>query len=364
MSEQFDVAIMGGGPAGTSAAISAARAGMCVLLLDRDTFPRPRVCGEFVSSESLALLSDLLGGAHPLLTQTLPIAEGRLFIGKSVTDTHIDPPGRSIPRYELDHALWQAASSAGVFTHAGTPVTQVKGAGPFTIHTPDKSYETRSVIHAAGRWSSLLGKLEPPPGPKWIGMKAHYATGVDQATVDLYFFPGGYCGVQPVREGVINVCAMVRSDVANSLEEITRCHPALQVRSLRWSRITEPVATAPLIHSAPLPVQNNVFLVGDAAGFIDPFLGDGISLALQTGALAARAVASFVSRDVPLAGALDIYANAYRHDILPCFQHAARLRRVLSSSQPFQAALTGLLKVPHITEWLLRKTRPKVAPAD
>ena len=360
MSSQFDIAVIGGGPAGTAAASTAARAGSRVLLLDRDTFPRTKVCGEFVSGESLALLERLLGDGHPLLTKTTAIAAGRLFLAGSIIDTHIEPAARSIPRYELDHALWQAAEAAGVTAYAGEAVVEVKGDGPFTIVTAKGEYEVRSVINASGRWSGVLRALQPPPGPKWIGIKAHYATESHARTVDLYFFKHGYCGVQPVCEGVLNVCAMVRSDVATSPEEVMEQHPALQMRSFEWQRTTVPVVTAPLLHEQPTPITGLVLNVGDAAGFIDPFLGDGISLALQTGASAAQTLDSCAKRKT-LDEAAEEYASYYGRDVEPAFRQAVRLRRMLSVAQPFSPVVTGLLKVPHITEWFLRKTRPKVA---
>ncbi|MEO6120256.1 MAG: FAD-dependent monooxygenase [Terriglobales bacterium] len=361
MSSQFDIAVIGGGPAGTAAAITAALAGSKVLLLDRDSFPRAKVCGEFVSAESLALLGRLLGEAHPLLTETAAIAAGRLFLGGSITETHIEPFARSIPRYELDHALWQAAEAAGASARSGESVAEVQGDGPFTIVTEKGKYEARALINASGRWSGVLRALQAPAGQKWIGIKAHYAAESAAKTVDLYFFRRGYCGVQPVSEGVLNVCAMVRSDVATSLEEVMEQHSALQMRSLEWSRVTEPVVTAPLLHEPPTPLTGQVLNVGDAAGFIDPFLGDGISLALQTGARAAEALAPFIQGAAALAQAADNYAEGYRRDVEPAFRNAARLRRMLAIAEPFPPAVAGLLKIPHITEWFLRKTRPKMA---
>ncbi len=364
MSTLFDVAILGGGPAGTAAAITAARVGCKVLLVDRDTFPRPKVCGEFLSAESLHLLGSLLGSDHPLLTQTTAIHEGRLFFASTVTETHIEPAARSIPRYELDHALWLAAESAGVLAHCGEAVVRVDGDGPFTISTAKGGYEARSIINASGRWSGVMGPLTPPVGPKWIGVKAHYQTQRTDASVDLYFFKHGYCGVQPVRPGVVNVCAMVRGDVATSIEAVMERHPALMLRSAEWERVSETVSTAPLLHESPSPSCGRVLQVGDAAGFIDPFLGDGISLALHTGAQAAKALVPCIQGRASLGEAVASYAADYRRYIRPAFHHAARLRRMFAISQPFQPAVAGLLKIPHITEWFLRKTRPQAPLAD
>src|SRR5262252_4580934 len=93
----FDLAVIGGGPAGTSAAITAARAGVRVLLLERGKLPRQRVCGEFVSAESLDLLAALLG--HGVDAETVRIPEARLFVDGSVISTPVAAPAASIARF-------------------------------------------------------------------------------------------------------------------------------------------------------------------------------------------------------------------------------------------------------------------------
>src|ERR1700688_1490182 len=111
----YDLIIIGGGPAGTSAAISAARSGASVLLLERGRFPRHKVCGEFVSAESLGLLTDLLDSDHAaLLRNAIRIPQARVFLDGRVVQTAVDPPAASIARLDLDAALWHAAEGAGV----------------------------------------------------------------------------------------------------------------------------------------------------------------------------------------------------------------------------------------------------------
>src|SRR5207244_3208632 len=107
--------------------------------------------------------------------------------------------------------------------------------------------------------------------------KAHFTEAKPAQSVDLYFFPGGYCGVQPVNHSEINVCAMVRADVATTLSEVFKCEPHLFERSSGWQLLTEPVSTSPLNFGQSQPLEGSILLVGDAAGFIDPFVGDGIS---------------------------------------------------------------------------------------
>src|SRR5712692_3277910 len=103
----YDLIVIGGGPAGTSAAITAARNGARVLLLERGRFPRHKVCGEFVSAESLDLLRDLLAPPHRQLISDAPrIAHSRIFADGATLSAEIAPPAASITRFDLDSALW------------------------------------------------------------------------------------------------------------------------------------------------------------------------------------------------------------------------------------------------------------------
>ena len=100
--------------------------------------------------------------------------------------------------------------------------------------------------------------------------------------------------------GRVNASAMVRADVASTLPEVFARHPALRERSRNWSPLSDPVSTSPLIFRQPQPERDGMLMVGDAAGFVDPFVGDGISLALRGGALAAHCLASFFAGETSL----------------------------------------------------------------
>jgi menaquinone-9 beta-reductase len=109
---QYDLAVIGGGPAGTAAAITAGRNGRRALLLERGRFPRHKVCGEFVSAESLALLRSLLDSRHlGLLRDAIQIPDARLFLDSRTLSAPVDPPAASIARLDLDPALWESAVS-------------------------------------------------------------------------------------------------------------------------------------------------------------------------------------------------------------------------------------------------------------
>jgi len=329
------------------------------VLFEAKDFPRHRVCGEFVSAESLDVLAGLLQdvSAEKLFQASPVIDRMRLLLGERVISAAVAPPGVSISRYELDALLWEAARQAGVLTHSNCEVVSSDGDGPFTLQTSSGRFSTRALIVAAGRWSQFTTNRTVPPGPKWIGLKAHFQEPWSEASTDLYFFTNGYCGVQPVARGVVNACAMVRSDQATSLEEGCKLHPGLARRAANWSAMMQPVSTAPLIYREPQPVRGNTIFIGDAAAFIDPFAGDGISIALRSGRVAAECLSEFLLGRTPLATAVAAYWHEYNLHFAPLISAAARVRSLLSLPAIAKPAVFELLRLPGLIPYMIRKTR-------
>jgi flavin-dependent dehydrogenase len=344
--ETYDVAVVGAGPAGCAAAITSARMGQRTALLERGTYPRHKVCGEFVSPESHTILMDLLGPTSPLLETAVKIASARLFADGHCVQFHFDCPALSISRFDLDHALWHAAHNFGVDCMVETVdcVRRNDAGFELTLHETNFGIIARKVVNASGRWSTLR---HPPlaRGPRWIGLKAHFQGEIAPASTDLYFFHGGYCGVQPIPGNRVNASAMVRADVATTPERVFAQHPELWRRSRAWEVATELITTAPLVHLPPEPVSNGMFNAGDAAAFLDPFVGDGISIALRSGILAARSQTA------------DEYVREYMRAFSKAFQTAAAARRVAQAPAFARHLAFFGLNSNALKRWAMQRTR-------
>jgi flavin-dependent dehydrogenase len=357
----YDLIVAGAGPAGSACAITAARAGARVLLLEKDRMPRHKVCGEFVSPESLHLLNQLLAGSakEPFAGQPL-IPTARIFMDGKVVALPVSPAARSIARFDLDATLLQAARHAGVRAEEAVAVRGVTHNGLFTVQAAGTSWSAKAVVNATGRWSQLT-QYSITGQTRWIGLKAHYTESNPPATIDLYFFPGGYCGVSPVGKDVINAATLVRADAARSMDEVLAAHPELWRRSRDWEPLFPAIATSALYFRAAHTEDHGMIQAGDAAGFIDPFAGDGISLALHSGTLAAESLAGFFRGTCSLTESHRRYRRVYRRRFAPAFRNAARLRALLSSPAWMRSGFMRLMGTPPVARIILRGTRARTA---
>ncbi len=275
-----DVAIVGAGPAGCAAAVELARAGCRVLLLERSAFPRHKVCGEFLSPEVAGILEEL--GVGAVLAGAAPIESGRVVTpSRCSLEFSFPAPAYGLSRYALDAALARRAADAGATLVERTEIASLEHdtRGSFLTSRDGRRFAARVVLFACGR-DSLF---HPPGGAggRFFGVKAHYR-GAWPARLDLLFFPGGYLGVAPIEDGRINVCAWMEKRLLKEAGAIFEdmLGPGIQ----REGRF---FFTGPL-RPGWQSEDGDRWVAGDAAIFLDPFTGDGIALALQSGRLAAQ----------------------------------------------------------------------------
>ncbi len=311
-----DVVIIGGGPAGALAALVLARRGARVRLVDRATFPRPKLCGDSLNPGALAVLAAHVDGVE-LATLGQPILGMRLSGpgGATVCGRYPDGvTGLSITRARLDAWLLGQAARAGAVIDEGVFVravtTDSHGATGVVIATAAgaRAQAARLVIAADGRGSAVarqFGLAHAPAQPRrWaIGGYADGVEGVDPGFGEMHVRAGSYLGLAPVADGRTNVCLVVpyaraQRDVRRPWDAIMAAvasDATLAPRFRRASLASTPMVLGPMAVDVTTPGCPGVFLAGDAAGFIDPMTGDGMRLALHGGALAAAAAGAVLA---------------------------------------------------------------------
>jgi geranylgeranyl reductase family protein len=328
---EWDVAVAGAGPAGATSALLLARRGLRVVLFDRRRFPRPKACAEYMSPGVQEVLGRLglghvLDGACSISGMDVVSPSGR-----SIRLTYA-PGGEqafavSLQRERFDTRLVAKAAAAGVDVREGVTVKhpilengEVRGLRTSTSGRTEDVLARMTVI-ADGSRSALVASLgldRPVRWPRRIGFVV-YAEGVrfEDGFGRMFVSHGGYCGVAPLPDGLANVALVVPHDrLSHSDLSATRflvawidAHPRLR-RALAGARFTTPVrGVAQIGMRVDRPWYPGTVLVGDAAGFFDPFTGEGIYRALRGAELAASTV--FASLEAPIrTDPLRAYARA------------------------------------------------------
>lgn len=360
----FDLAVIGGGPAGSAAAITGAQKGLRVLLLEGGSFPRHKVCGEFISAEAVTLLGTLLSPPNASALNTAArVSNVRLHADGRTARLPLRAAAISLSRSQLDVSLWNSAEESGVICREKCRVKAFENdGGEFRLYADNQEFCARAVVNCSGRWSELNAARgrQPERDQKWIGIKGHFHESDCPTTCDLYFFPSGYCGVlslQDGNDGIVNAAAMVRSDAARNFEELSTLDPALKERMRSWQPVFPPITTAPLIFRDPRTSHNGALLAGDAAGFIDPFTGDGMSLAIHGGIEAARSIHAYIRGQVTLQQAIAGYDRWYRSNLLPAFATARQLRHLQALPRFMRRLTLSMLSIPLLGSTAIGLTR-------
>ncbi len=325
--QRTDVLVVGGGPAGASAAFQLATAGLQVLLVDRAAFPRDKTCGESLSPgalgrlraigmwtpradpDSTAVMPD--GFSAPVRGMRIRSPSGITFFGRYKSGLH--GPGLAIRRTFLDNELLASAKARGVQVMEGV---EAVGAEPTTngnaiVHvraregTTRTQIEAKRVVVADGRQSFLareLGFIEKPRtshGRHRYAVRAHCENVSDLSDLaEMHVGEGGYCGIAPLSKTSANICYVLftdRLDMApRTIETDFRRHlmafPEI-ARRLEPARVQGEIRVAgPLRLASRRQALGPFIACGDTTGFLDPFTGEGIAHAVACGVTGAEAV--------------------------------------------------------------------------
>ena len=294
---QEEVLILGGGVAGCAAAIALARKGRSVTLIEREPTPRHKVCGEFLSGEALEDLHAL--GIDVASLGAVPIDHVRLAAARRAAEAPLPFPAASLTRKALDTALIAAALDAGVRIERGRSVEALDRTASITWQAKLDDGSTReaaTVFLATGK-HDLRGHRRPIDPERWVAFKMYFRLAPAQAAElagasELMLYPGGYGGIQPVEDGMANLCCVVQQRYLPRRDN--RWESFLAKMQQDCPHLGRRLAGAEPLLDKPIAIthipygyirrttDDGLYCVGDQAAVIPSFTGDGISIALHT----------------------------------------------------------------------------------
>lgn len=359
-----DVVVVGAGPAGSSCAYRLARAGYAVTILERSTFPRTKVCGEYISAAAREQLNEL-GIGEAVLGEASVVRRIRLHTQGLHVDLPFAHPAWSIARCDLDALLLAHALGAGATCHFGRVEVCVRIGGVTRLRVRDSSgneeiIEAPIVVGADGTGSVVardFGFNVPQRGERRFALGGHYAGfGALDQTIEMYVHGSTYLAINPLGEHLANVMVIVSEKKLHEWSGAIDERLAQTARELSIGRrniegvhlVGKRVAVGPLTHRTRAASQRGVYLVGDAAGFLDPFTGQGVFLALKSAALAAGAIAS------ESAGAHHAYNKAYRKLFSGRQQIASLVSTLIKTPGLRAVAAHNLRRSPRLRERLMQ----------
>jgi menaquinone-9 beta-reductase len=304
--DAIDVLVLGGGPAGSAAAIELAQAGRRVALVERTLHAHDKVCGDFLSSEALSSLGGL--GVNPPALGAVPIHLVRFVGSFGISSAKLPFAAQSLTRRVLDEALLQRASAAGALVlrgHSAESLRRGSNSWYVGVSGPTCTYTLNAphVVLATGKHD--LRGLPRPAGlhTDLVGLKMYLRLAPAQIDalrdgIELVLFSGGYGGLSLVEENTADLCFVIARDQLRELGRdwdaitgVLKRNQHLRTRLAGSQPLLErPLAISPIPYGLLLrhAIAEDLYAIGDQATVIPSFTGDGLALALHSGRLAAR----------------------------------------------------------------------------
>ena len=376
----YDIAIVGAGPAGTACALALRRSGLRVALLDKAQFPRDKVCGDAIPGQAFKALRQLDPAFVEALGQLTPrddVRDSRLVApnGASLT-LQWQLPSFNSPRETFDAALLELVrqhSATEILENTGLKTLHIEPGHVRLTTTKGAEITAQLVIGCDGANSAVGRRLLPEPrlarAHHCVGVRAYYenVAGASSGTTEFFLssdYLAGYVWLFPVGAGRYNVglgmlaeiVSAHKVDLKQTLTRVLATHPELAGRFAQARPLGPTVGFGlPLGGGRTRPISGARFMLcGDAASLIDPLQGHGIDTAIQSGILAgAQAAACFAQQDFS-AEFMREYDERVAHQIGRKLAKSYRLMRFLSNKAWLVNAAVRLARVPGLKPWVQR----------
>ena len=365
-----EVLIIGGGLAGLTAAIHLSKIGLQVTVIEKNSYPKHKVCGEYISNEVEPYLNWLDLKISDLKPTNITKLEFSTASGKMIKSV-LPLGGFGISRFALDEYLYKKALENGCKIIQDNVENILFKDNQFIVTTNNSILKSEIVIGAFGKRSNVDQKMNRDFIHKksyWLAVKAHYSGDFPNDVVGLHNFKGGYCGVSKVENNRINICYLADyktfkqfKNIEEYQNSIVSENPHLRVIFEDSSLLFEkPLTISQISFEKKQVVENHILMIGDTAGLIHPLCGNGMAMAIHSAKIVSELVQKYYTNEIKSRNELE---EKYIHKWNLNFKKRLKTGRFLSSilqKPKLSSILMRLLIIlPFLLPKIIKKTHGK-----
>lgn len=371
MSTNYQVGIIGGGLAGLCAALHLNKLGISCIVWEKGEYPRHKVCGEYVSNETINYLRFL--GYDPFQDGAVAINEFNLtHWDGNVTSAKLDQGAFGISRYVFDNALYHLAIKNNVTVLLNENVTDFKKSdkGFEILSSNKKKFKVEILLSAHGKKSNvdrIMHRDFLKKDTDYIGVKYHFKYKIPSNLVSLNNFETGYCGVSMVENEITNVCylstksALKKYKTIDELEKnLVWKNPFLKDIFTKGKKLfEEPKTISDFSFKPKNPVENHVLMLGDAAGLITPLCGNGMAMAIHSAFIASTVVQEYFENKITRSELEAKYKKEWKHQFQSRINAGYKIQKVFGKKNISTIALKSLQVAPFMLPAIIKRTHGK-----
>ncbi|MBA0883789.1 NAD(P)/FAD-dependent oxidoreductase [Flavobacterium undicola] len=371
MEKEKAILIVGGGLAGLTAAIHLSKIGLKVILIEKNEFPKHKVCGEYISNEVLSYLNWLDVDCEDLKPTHLTKFQFS-FLDDKILDSDLPLGGFGVSRYLLDEFLCKKAIENGCEIIPDSVENISFSENQFTVTTAKNAVlKSEILIGAFGKRSNIdqkLGRDFIHKKAPWLAVKAHYSGVFPNDLVGLHHFKGGYCGVSKVENERINICYLADYKTFKQYKNIEEYQMNVISKNPHLKSILDnclplfekPLTISQISFDKKKAVENHILMIGDTAGLIHPLCGNGMAMAIHSAKIVSELIGEYFNHKIKSRLELETkYQNEWNRNFSNRLKMGRLLAAVLQRQKLAALIMRIIIKFPFLLSIIIKHTHGK-----